>query len=265
MATFLDGSEAKWRGKVSEIDARQMLARWIVSDANPYFSRHIVNQTWRRLMSVELVCQLDGTSEASSHQHFQLLDDLAKLFVESGHDLRTLERGLMNSRPYQASAVAIAEPSQNRNDDHFATWRVRHLNGDQLYDSLLVAGGYSPDSIVRSREVDAVGRRQRFSTSFPSNASGTTERTLLQALEMMNGELVSEVVHPERGPMIANLAKTTGVTVVEKVELLFLSALGRMPNAGERMTCTGYVGDDERKLADVFWALLNTSEFGTNH
>ena len=57
----------------------------------------------------------------------------------------------------------------------------------------------------------------------------------------------------------------------KKVEQLYLITLARKPTAAESSRLVKYVDaggpkkDSARALCDVFWALLNSSEFCTNH
>jgi hypothetical protein len=57
----------------------------------------------------------------------------------------------------------------------------------------------------------------------------------------------------------------------DKVETLYMSALSRKPRAEEVAKLVKYVerggpsGDRDKALADVFWVLLNSSEFILNH
>jgi hypothetical protein len=56
-----------------------------------------------------------------------------------------------------------------------------------------------------------------------------------------------------------------------KVETIFLATLSRLPTADEFARYGSYVerggstNDQRRALTDVFWALLNSSEFILNH
>jgi hypothetical protein len=47
-----------------------------------------------------------------------------------------------------------------------------------------------------------------------------------------------------------------------ELEGLYLRALSRRPSPEER---AHFTGTDEEYLKDLFWALLNSKEFGTNH
>ena len=57
----------------------------------------------------------------------------------------------------------------------------------------------------------------------------------------------------------------------KKVDAVFLAALTREPSPEERERFSSYVerggptGDKKKALADVFWVLLNSTEFLFNH
>jgi hypothetical protein len=57
----------------------------------------------------------------------------------------------------------------------------------------------------------------------------------------------------------------------QRIETLYLATLTRLPRAEEAARLTAYVqsggprNDSKAALADVFWALLNSSEFILNH
>jgi hypothetical protein len=62
------------------------------------------------------------------------------------------------------------------------------------------------------------------------------------------------------------------VTVERKLTELYLITLSRKPTAREMAKLSTYVREgeaigrtEEAALADVFWALLNSSEFGLNN
>ena len=61
------------------------------------------------------------------------------------------------------------------------------------------------------------------------------------------------------------------MTTPGKVEALFLAALSRKPSCSEMDRCVSYVerggvsGNEKKALGDIFWALLNSTEFSFNH
>ncbi len=87
----------------------------------------------------------------------------------------------------------------------------------------------------------------------------------------MNGRLTAELTDPDKNPTVSAVAEAPFLNAQGKVETLFLSALCRGPHPDEIPALTSYVekgGADanlRKALADVFWVLLNSSEFSTNH
>ena len=61
---------------------------------------------------------------------------------------------------------------------------------------------------------------------------------------------------------LMNSEEVDRLLVADTVENLYLRTLSRLPTAAERAHWTG---TDEAYLKDLFWALLNSKEFGTNH
>jgi hypothetical protein len=93
----------------------------------------------------------------------------------------------------------------------------------------------------------------------------------LQALYLMNGELVADATSLEHNKNLAIIAEATTVRTSRRIEQLFLITLNRKPTAEESARLVKYVerggptSDQRLALCDVFWALLNSSEFSVNH
>jgi hypothetical protein len=221
-----------------------------------------VKRVWAHLFGTGLVEPLD---DVSADAEPGLLDDLTKAFIDSGFDLQYLTRGLVRTRAYQLSSVGPASDSRL-----FARFPVRGLTGEQLYDSLRVAAGLPP--LRTDLDPAAAGQeRQRFTARFYVERPGAAERSILQSLALMNGKLTSEVTTAESAPTVRGVADAPFLDARGKVEGLFLAAVGRRPSEDDLNRLAGYVdkggadGDPRKALADVFWALLNGSEFNTNH
>ena len=88
---------------------------------------------------------------------------------------------------------------------------------------------------------------------------------------MMNGDFVAEATSLEDSRTLRAVIDFPAMTSQQKVETLFLASLGRTPTKTERERFEKYVetggptGDQKKAFADVFWALLNSSEFLLNH
>jgi len=61
---------------------------------------------------------------------------------------------------------------------------------------------------------------------------------------------------------LMNSPEIDGLLAADSVEHLYWRTLSRAPTAAERAMWTG---TDDTYLKDLFWALLNSKEFGTNH
>ncbi len=87
----------------------------------------------------------------------------------------------------------------------------------------------------------------------------------------MNNSLIATATHPDKGDTLAAIANAPFMDTAGKVEALYLAALSRKPTPDESARLVSYVdkggaaGDKKKALADVFWALLNSTEFLFNH
>ena len=78
--------------------ARPILAKWMTSADNPYFSKAIVNRAWFQLFGRGIANPVDDIAGITPPSHPQLLVDLADQFSSSGFDLKQLYRTLCNTR-----------------------------------------------------------------------------------------------------------------------------------------------------------------------
>jgi hypothetical protein len=277
-AKFLDGTEPVWKAKQS---ARQTLAEWMTSPKNPYFARAAVNRMWATFFGTGLVDPFDdmvGGDRAPSHP--ELLDELAWQFADHHFDLKFLIRAIVGSRAYQLSSVRT-DPGQD--DPHlFARVAVKGMTGEQLFDSLAEATGYQ-DGGNGNVPVFFNDRSARgeFLAKFSNHSDKVTEvqTSILQALTLMNGRVMGDVTSPERSETLAAVLDAPFLDPRGRVETLYLAALARRPRPQEVERAERYLtsavekgaapADRERRekqaVADVFWALLNSSEFILNH
>jgi hypothetical protein len=95
------------------------LARWLVSPENPLPARVVMNRWWQSLLGTGLVRTTeDFGTQAEAPSHPELLDWLAREFIESGWDQKHMVRLLVTSATYrQASRVrpeTLAQDPDNR-------------------------------------------------------------------------------------------------------------------------------------------------------
>jgi len=282
-ARFLDGSKPAWKNGVP---TRAVLADWLTSPKNPYFARALVNRMWEHFFGTGLAEPVDEMVGADNTvvSHPELLNELAQAFIASKYDLKFLIRAIVNSKTYQlTSRHAASKPDE---PSHFARARLRGLTGEQLYDSVLQATSYQDRSGSDMMAFfPGTGTRQEFITKFNPTAgtkSIESQTSILQALSMMNGKIISASTNLEKSETLAAIVDAPFMTLADKIETLYLATLSRKPTAKELARMVKYVETDFARstgnpknlsrealeplaLADVFWALLNSAEFKLNH
>jgi cytochrome c553 len=132
---------------------RLELACQLVDRRNPLVSRVIVNRVWQHLMGRGIVPSVDNfgvLGEAPTHP--ELLDYLAREFMEDGWSLKRLLRRIMLSSTYrQASRGVGVPPARNaallkaEADDPqnllFHRQNMKRLEGEALRDAILAVSG----------------------------------------------------------------------------------------------------------------------------
>ena len=89
---------------------RLELARWIASSEHPLTARVIVNRVWRWHFGAGIVSSTDNFGILGGKpSHPELLDWLARTFIESGWSIKDLHRLIMKSATYQQSSSPISD------------------------------------------------------------------------------------------------------------------------------------------------------------
>jgi hypothetical protein len=238
---------------------------------NPYFARAAVNRTWAQFFGVGLVDPVDDMGEENPPAHPELLDELARQFVARGYDLKFLIRALAATKAYGlTSAVGRSELAPPQ---FFAAMPVRSLSPGQLFDTIAQATGYREEGGNSLGFGLADTAKGRFLELFANRDERPTEgqTSILQALMMMNGPIVSAATSLESGDALAAVAEMPDLDTPVRIETLYLATLTRRPRPEETALLVPYVdrggpaADRSKALADVFWALLNSPEFRFNH
>jgi hypothetical protein len=259
-ARFPDGRSPDWKRAVTP---RQALAEWVARCDNPWFARALVNRLWQYFFAVGLIDPVDGLGmENNPPSHAELLDELARQFVAHEFDLKFLIRAITLSRAYQRSGKQT-HPRQSE-PRLFARAATRTLTAEQLYDSLVLATGYRP------APTGAAASRAEFLAPFddPDSQPADFQASVQQALMMMNGRFSKEATTAARSTTVAAVIdRNRPRPLAKRIEDLYLATLSRMPRPDEMKRLLEYAaeGDEKQTLRDIFWALLNSTEFVLNH
>jgi hypothetical protein len=259
-------------------DPRARLAEWLTAQDNPYFARAAVNRVWRSLMGRGLVEPADDHRPTNPATHPELLDALARDFVDHGFDIRRLIRTITASEAYRRSSLSV---EGNRADDRFYSRAlVRPLPPPVMVDAVARVTGVPEklgtlppgttavslgDSRVPSEALDLLGRCPRDPGSSPEPPAAGS---LPLMLHVINGPWLNAKIRHPSGRLSTLMQEQR--TDAEMVAIFYRRALGREPTETElahwqkQLTATS---EEERrkKLEDFLWALLNSAEFGTNH
>lgn len=126
-----------------DIDPRLSLARWLVHKSNPLTARVYVNRIWHEFFGRGIVhTSEDFGIQGSSPSHPKLLDYLAIEFMNSGWDVKALQRSIVMSATYQQSSKYRKElESTDPENELLARQNSLRLSGEAIRDSALAASG----------------------------------------------------------------------------------------------------------------------------
>jgi cytochrome c553 len=273
---------------------RRELADWLVSPDNLLTARVIVNRVWMWHFGEGLMRTPNNWGVMGDQpSHPELLDYLARTFVEGGWSIKSLHRQILLSSVYQMDGRnpdSTADPA-NRLLSHFP--RVR-MSVEQIRDSFLVLDGtldpeiggpvkvkrMSPDEPDEKAESEETRRRtmympvrrgsvpvllSTFDYGDATTVSDGRARTNVapQALFIMNSDFVAD-----RAKGIAQrLLHEQDLTDAGKVERAYLMVLTRRSTPAEVDEALSYIASFTKKSnRESAWqsfchVLMSTNEF----
>lgn len=283
-ATFLTGESPQIPTGTS---ARMTLADWMTSKENPYFARAAANRVWGHFFGIGIVDPVDDFSESNPPSHPELLDLLAAELTRHDFDMKFLVRAITASRTYQLTS-SVRSSHDDTDPRLFSRMSVKGMTAEQLYASIAQAVG-THETFEESQRGRFRGAttRARFIEEFSDSNSAPTDRqtSVLQALSLMNGKLINDATGLQSSRTLAGILDYPGFDNSRRIEALFLATLNRRPRPEELDRFVAYVDsqtpDDvsgaeneedksqtevrNKAISDVFWILLNSSEFSLNH
>ncbi len=267
------------------------LAERITAADNPLTARVFVNRVWGALLGSYLVdTPSDFGLQGSQPTNQELLDWLARDFMDHGWSLKHLVRTIVSSQTYQQSSADRASATEidpvNR-----SYWRAnrKRLSIEQLRDSLLAVTGELDRRLLGRPEAlwgtEATRRRaiygfinrfnldptlRNFDFPSPQASSDTRPASVIapQSLFTLNSPFVisraEQLTQDERFLACSSDA--------DKVEFLFRQVFGRPPEAVESSRICKLVASQQRlfpiarSTMTSFWplaaqALLMSNEF----
>ncbi len=127
---------------------RLSLARWLTGSEHPLTSRVAVNRLWSNFFDSGLVATMnDFGVQGHRPTHPELLDWLARDFIDSGWDVKRFCKQLVLSSTYRQDSVAQAEAwKTDPKNEMLARGPSRRLSSEMIRDLALSAAGLLNDT-----------------------------------------------------------------------------------------------------------------------
>ena len=257
-------------------DPRAKLADWMTSPDNPFFARAMANWVWAQFFGKGIADPADDLSRSNPPVHPELLDALAKHFIDHKFDIRDLVRTVATSEAYALASTTV--PGNEQDNRFFSHQMPRPLTAHQMADALAQstdvvnrfkdksAGTRAieiPDPATQSAILETFGRCSRINgCASVANPS----LSLRQSLLVIGGAVIEEKISNPRG-YLANLLELSPAPD-EIVENLYLRTICRLPTSEETAHWSAELSQAKslkEGAEDLFWALLNSREFAFNH
>jgi len=271
-------------------DPRLLLADWMSEASNPFFAKALVNRYWKHFFKRGLVEPEDDIRDTNPATNPELLDALARHFIESEFDLRAVIRVITQSQTYQLSALPNEHNAVDR--QNFSHFYPKRLQAEVLLDSIDMLTGAKtdfadlpPGTRAISLPDNSYNRAAPFLKVFgrPEGASvceceRVQSSSLAQSLHLMNSAEVKGKL-AFAGGRADRLGKSE-TPVAAAIREIYLAAFSREPSGEELSIAEEHLVkerlDDAGKpvapavakkqaYEDLLWAILSTKEFLYNH
>ncbi len=253
---------------------RLELARWMASTQHPLTARVYVNRIWRWHFGAGLVRTTENFGVLGDRpSHPELLDWLARRFMQSGWSTKQLHRLILASSTYQMSSQhSDPDACRSKDPENRMLWRFpqQRLEAEQIRDAILAVSGRLDMSLrgktvpLRNRQFvfnhtsvdhtryDSLRRamylpviRNNVYTLFsqfdfpdPTMPTGNRGSTIVapQALWLMNSDLVMDSADELARDLLSQSASDAS-----RLEIAYQRLLGRLPSAAESRRAVAFI------------------------
>jgi hypothetical protein len=149
------------------------------------------------------------------------------------------------------------------------------MSPEQLFESLMTATAAEQAETMDAKKKLREEWMKNLIVNFGDDEGNevTFNGTVVQALMLMNGKEINDAISNENKGTVATIYKLHGRNQTKTLDLLYLTALNRLPTSREysliaqRSRIAGATDFKNQKAPwqDVFWALVNSNEFILNH
>ena len=261
----------------TEGNPRRRLAAWVTHRENRAFGRAIVNRIWAQLFGRPLVEPIDDLHSAETLP--VAIDLLADDFVKHGYDLRRLMQAIAQTEVFRLDSRSDADAAEQDGaelEDAWAVFPLTRLRPEQAIGGVLQAGSlqtidYQSHILVRLARLGGQNDFIKRYGDLGEDEFAAQGETIPQRLLMMNGGQVHDRIKEN---LVANAATQIAALApndARAVETAYLCVLTRRPTPDEARHFEGMLADtaDTRtrpqRMEDLYWCLLNSTEFSWNH
>lgn len=260
--------------KPTDEPRRQQLAKWVTHPQNGAFSRAIVNRIWAIVFGKPLVSPIDDVPLYGPWPAGMEL--LAQDFSSHGFDLRRLIRIIVATEVFQRDSRVDFEIT-SEHELNWAAFPLTRLRPEQVAGALTQAASLTTinDQAGIITKLQQFGDLNNFVERFGDvGIDEFNERggTITQRLLMMNGEIPRQRTQAESDIAFAAPARIAALVSEPSkvVESAYLCVLTRKPTVTESKELAKRFeakADNAKREAieDLFWILVNSSEFSWNH
>lgn len=255
---------------------RDRLASWVTSKDNRPFARTLVNRMWALLFNRPLISPVDDIPLGGPFPPG--MEALADDLIAHDFDLHRLIRVIAATQVFQQSSRSAdpSHPATEAAEKCWAVFPVTRLRPEQMAGSVIQAASLSTiDAETHvlfriKRDLDVANFVKRYGDSGEDtfeDAGGTIPQRLL----LMNGNMVTDNT---RGNPLVNAGTRIGMLAPDNptaVEAAYLSIFTRRPTAAESdhfihlLTEARSTKARNNAMSDLYWTLMNATEFSWNH
>jgi hypothetical protein len=206
------------------------------------------------------------------------MEILAEDFISHGYDLHRLIRVIVSTREFQMSSQSAdpSHPVTTAAENAWAAFPVTRLRPEQMAGSVIQAASLSTiDSETHvlfriKRDIDVANFVKRYGDS-GEDSFDDGGGTIPQRLLLMNGNMITN--NTSGNPFI-NASTRISLLAPDNataVEAAYLSIFTRRPTPAESNHFTALLSSAKSRnsrssaLSDLYWTLMNATEFSWNH
>ena len=250
---------------------KEVARQWADS---PRVATALVNRLWQHFLGFNFA-QPTAELDAATPNHNDVLQFLAGQLRAHDYQLESVIGWIVRSdafgRSSQFGDSNQADSPESGSAPLFSRYYTRPLAPEAVYQSLALvaspAGKIDPASLVKGRR-QWLGKMIEQMNTDEGGEHSLFEQGVQKSWMLMNDPLMQRATNSTERGFLHRVA-TSDLPAEQKIEHLFLAAVSRKPTKTEQKRAQELLKqrNDQPELAleDIWWALLNSNEFLSDH